>query len=286
MKNKALRTFIYGLLALVICSINFSFTSDGPSKKDTTASTGFKIRTIVIDPGHGGHDAGASGAFSREKNVTLAIGLKLQKAIQKDLKDVNIVMTRTTDEFIELHKRADIGNKNKGNIFLSIHCNSLSDIRRTVGRRVVSIPNKSGKGVLLLVYGFKRTGEQLEAIRENASILQEKNYKAYYTTDNDPTANMVLNAFRDRYRKQSIHLAGLLNKEFTETDGRPSNGVKEQSLHVLANSGMPSVLIETGFINNPDEEDYLNSDDGQTEIVNSIVRAVKQYKRELEQAAP
>jgi len=286
MKNKALKTFIYGLLALLICSINFSFSSDVPGKRDTTASTGFKIKTIVIDPGHGGHDNGASGSFSREKNVTLAIGLKLQKAIQKDIKDVNIVMTRTTDEFIELHKRADIGNKNKGNIFLSIHCNSLSDVRRTVGRRVVSIPNKSGKGVLLLVYGFKRTGEQLEAIRENASILQEKNYKDYYSNDNDPTANMVLNAFRDRYRKQSIHLAGLLNREFTETDGRQSNGVKEQSLHVLANSGMPSVLIETGFINNEDEEQYLNSDEGQTEIVNSIVRAIKQYKRELEQTAP
>lgn len=286
MKNKGLKTFIYGLLALLICCINFSFTSDVPGKRDTTASTGFKIKTIVIDPGHGGHDNGASGSFSREKNVTLAIGLKLQKAIQKDIKDVNIVMTRTTDDFIELHKRAEIGNKNKGNIFLSIHCNSLSDVRRTVGRRVVSIPNKSGKGVLLLVYGFKRTGEQLEAIRENASILQEKNYKDYYSNDDDPTANMVLNAFRDRYRKQSIHLAGLLNREFTETDGRSSNGVKEQSLHVLANSGMPSVLIETGFINNEDEEQYLNSDEGQTEIVNSIVRAIKQYKRELEQTAP
>jgi N-acetylmuramoyl-L-alanine amidase len=286
MKNKGLKTFIYGLLALLICCINFSFTSDVPGKRDTTASTGFKIKTIVIDPGHGGHDNGASGSFSREKNVTLAIGMKLQKAIQKDIKDVNIVMTRTTDDFIELHKRAEIGNKNKGNIFLSIHCNSLSDIRRTVGRRVVSIPNKSGKGVLLLVYGFKRTGEQLEAIRENASILQEKNYKDYYSNDDDPTANMVLNAFRDRYRKQSIHLAGLLNREFTETDGRSSNGVKEQSLHVLANSGMPSVLIETGFINNEDEEQYLNSDEGQTEIVNSIVRAIKQYKRELEQTAP
>src|SRR4051812_23858136 len=115
MKNKALKTFIYGLLALLTCSLNFSFTSGVPGKRDTTANTGFKIRTIIIDPGHGGHDNGASGSFSREKNVTLAIGLKLQKAIQKDIKDVNIVMTRTTDEFIELHKRADIGNKNKGN---------------------------------------------------------------------------------------------------------------------------------------------------------------------------
>jgi N-acetylmuramoyl-L-alanine amidase len=286
MKNKAFKRLIYGLLAFVICFSNFSFITPSPPKRDTTVNSGFKIKTIVIDAGHGGHDNGASGAYSKEKNVTLAIALKLRDAMLKDLKNVNIVMTRTTDDFIELHRRAEIANKNQGNIFLSIHCNSLSDNRRKVNGRTVSIPNHSGKGVLLLVYGYKRTGEQLEAIRENASIFQEKNYKDYYTENNDPAAAIVLNAFRDRYRKQSIRLANILNNEFVNTDGRRTNGVNEQSLHVLANSGMPSVLIETGFINNADDEEYLNSDTGQTEIVNTIIRSVKQYKSEIEQSAP
>ncbi|WP_158828443.1 N-acetylmuramoyl-L-alanine amidase family protein [Mucilaginibacter lacusdianchii] len=299
MKNKAFKRLIYGFLALFICISNFSFRIGDPVKRDSTG-TGFKIKTIVIDPGHGGHDPGAYGSFSMEKNVTLAIGLKLQKAMQKELKDVNVIITRDNDQFVELHKRAEIANKNKGNIFLSIHCNSLASAHERVivdynkgrhGKKVpvyktVSIPNRSGKGVLLLVYGFKRTGEQLEAIRENASILQEKNYKDYYSDSDDPTTAMVLNAYRDKYRKHSIHLADLINTEFTETDGRYSNGVKEQSLHVLANSGMPAVLIETGFINNSQEEEYLNSDEGQTEIVNSIIRAIKQYRREVEQTAP
>ncbi|QJD97843.1 N-acetylmuramoyl-L-alanine amidase [Mucilaginibacter robiniae] len=298
MKIKAFKTSICGLLLGLICFTNYSFGITYQNQLDST-NTGFKLKTIVVDAGHGGHDPGAYGSFSMEKNVTLAIAFKLQQAIQKDLPDVNVVMTRTTDEFVELHKRSEIANKAKGNIFISIHCNSLADSRSseivdyTKGRhgkktpvyKTVVVHNHSGKGVLVLVYGFKRTGEQLEAIRENASILQEKNYKDYYADDDDPTSAMVLNAFRDKYRKQSIHLANLINSEFTDTDGRYSNGVKEQSLHVLANSGMPAVLVETGFINNAEEEEYLNSDNGQTEVVNSIVRAIKQYKRELEQKA-
>ncbi len=285
MKNKALERLIYGLPSLLILIAFFSFKPNPPAKKDSTVANGFRFKTVIVDAGHGGHDPGAYGEFSVEKNVTLAIATKLQAAIEKEMPGVNAIMTRTTNDFVELHKRAEIANQNHGNIFISIHCNSLPGVRRVVNGRTVSAPNRSGKGVLLLVYGFKRTGEQLEAIRENASIYQEKNYKEYYNYGDDPTSAMVLNAFRDKYRKQSIHLANLINDEFTDTDGRYSNGVKEQSLHVLANSGMPAVLVETGFINNPDDEQYLNSEAGQNEIVASIVRAVKQYKKEVEQAA-
>jgi len=285
MKNKALKRLIYRLpsfvLLLTLCSFKTYFT--GP--KDTTANNGFRFKTVIVDAGHGGHDPGAYGENSVEKNVTLAIAFKLQKAIEKEMPGVNAIMTRTTDDFVELHKRAEIANRNHGNIFISIHCNSLPGRRRVINGHPVAVSDRSGKGVLLLVYAFKRTGEQQEAIRENASIYQEKNYKEYYNFEDDPTQGMVLNAFRDKYRKQSIHLANLINEEFTDTDGRYSNGVKEQSLHVLANSGMPAVLVETGFINNRDDEQYLNSEQGQNEIVASIVRAIKQYKKEVEQAA-
>ncbi|GAB2689711.1 hypothetical protein GCM10027037_10660 [Mucilaginibacter koreensis] len=285
MKNKGLKRLILGLPSLLLMFMLCSFTAEHPAPKDSLISSGFKFKTVIIDAGHGGHDPGAFGEYSSEKKVTLAIANKLQKAIEKEIPSVNAIMTRTTDDFVELHKRAEIANHEHGNMFVSIHCNSLPDLRRVINGRSVKVPNKSGKGVLLLVYGFKRTGEQLEAIRENASIYQEKDYKSNYNVENDPTAGMILNAFKDKYRKQSIHLANLINDEFVNNDGRSSNGVKEQSLHVLANSGMPAVLIETGFINNPDDEQYLNSDDGQNEIVASIVRAIKQYKKEVEQGA-
>lgn len=285
MKNKALRRLICRLPLPVILFTLCSFKTQFDAPKDTTINNGFRFKTVIVDAGHGGHDPGAYGEYSVEKNVTLAIANKLQNAIEKDMPGVNAIMTRSTDEFVELHKRAEIANRNHGNIFISIHCNSLPGRRRMINGHPVAVSNRSGKGVLLLVYAFKRTGEQQEAIRENASIYQEKNYKEYYNFADDPTQGMVLNAFRDKYRKQSIHLANLINEEFTDTDGRYSNGVKEQSLHVLANSGMPAVLVETGFINNPDDEQYLNSEQGQNEIVASIVRAIKQYKKEVEQAA-
>jgi N-acetylmuramoyl-L-alanine amidase len=293
MKNKALKRLIYGLSALLISLVHFSLKASPGPVKTPNDTAGYKLKTIVVDAGHGGRATGASGQFSLEKNVTLAIALKLQKALQKEIKDVNILMTRTTDEFVDNGKRAVFANNNKGDIYISIHCNSLSDRRVTdvvdykKGRngkkipvyKTYSVPNRSGKGVLLLIYGLHRTGEQLEAIRENEMAIEEKSDNNY----NDPKQNIILNAYRERFRKLSHHLANLMNTEFKEVDGRPSNGVKEQGLIVLAHSAMPSVLVETGFINNIEEEKYLNSDEGQTEIVNSLVRAIKQYKKEIEQ---
>jgi N-acetylmuramoyl-L-alanine amidase len=286
MKNKAFKTFIYGLLALLTCSSKLSYATSPTDSADTTTSTGFKIKTIAIDAGHGGRAAGALGAFSMEKNVTLALALKLQKAIQKEFKDVNVLMTRTADVFVENASRAVMANENKANIYISLHCNSLSNIRKVVNGKTVSVPNRSGKGVLILVNTFRRSGEQVAAIRENEFAEEENAYSKKTVKELDPTEAMILNAYRDKYRKQSIHLANLVNNEFVNTDGRHSLGVVEQGVKVLASTAMPSILVETGFINNPEEEEYLNSEEGQTEIVNSIVRAVKQYKRELEQAAP
>lgn len=264
---KRLSLFVTTLLLLAF--ISFNALAQDAAKQST-----FKLKTIVIDAGHGGKDPGARGNVSREKDVALMLAKKLKKAIDDSLPDVNTVMTRSDDTFIELHRRADIANNNKGNLFISIHLNSSPE--GTAARA-----NKQ-KGVEVLVYKFSRVGEQLAAIRENASIAYEKDksiYKKY--DDSDPANAIIYNLYLQKYRKQSILFGGLLNKEFTETDGRKSKGVIEQSVHVLANSGMPSVLVEVGFINNPDEEEYLNSADGQNEVVQSILRSVKAYRKTL-----
>ena len=243
-------------------------------KKATAASTppGFRFKTVIIDAGHGGKDPGAHGAYSKEKNVTLAIAKKLRTALTEQVPSLNVVMTRTTDNFIELHRRDDIASENKGNLFISIHCNAS--------------PSKVSdeRGVLLLVYGYHRKGEQLEAIRENASIYIEKDYKEKYSGygDNKAINAIVMSAFQQKFRKQCILFADMVNHEFKSVDGRHSLGVKEQGVLVLQQSAMPAVLVETGFINNPKDEDYLNSADGQAEIVQSIIRAIKKYKQSIE----
>jgi N-acetylmuramoyl-L-alanine amidase len=300
MKNKALKRLIYGLLAFIVSLPLFSFKQIVPLKKDTVADSGFKIKTIIVDAGHGNrgpgmtrYSPGSEGSYSLERNVTLAIALKLQKAIEKEIPSVRVVMTRTTPDDVPFQKRSDIANSNKGDIFISIHCNSLPyrTVKEVVGHkhhkpvyRSVSVPDRSGRGVLLLVYSTKRVGPQIEALRENAEIGSDTQ-ETQSQKDEDPMSVIMLDEFKNKYRKQSIHLADLINNEFTQTDGRPSDGVREQVLFVLDHTAMPSVLVETGYINNAKDEDYLNSETGQNEIVESIVRALKNYKDEVEQVS-
>ncbi len=256
-----------GLLSFTLFSV-YLFLSSFTIKGDTAKTTStFKFKTVVIDAGHGGKDPGAHGVSASEKTVALAIAKKLRDALKAQMPGLNIVMTRSDDTFIELNRRSDIANKANGNLFISIHCNSSPE----------KPPRR--KGVMMLVYGFHRVSEQMEAIRENASIYQEKDYQEKYKKydTSDPINRIVLNAYLQKYRKYSILFGDLLNKEF-KGDGRQSIGVKEQGVLVLAHSAMPAILVETGFINNPQEEKYLSSDDGQNEIVQGIVRAVKNYK--------
>ena len=282
MKNKTLKRLIYCLTIFNVFIATTSFIEEKPVKSDTTTSRPFKLKTIVVDAGHGGRRTGASGSFSLEKDVTLAIAFKLQKAIQSEMKDIKVVMTRTNGEDVDWQKRSDIANEAKGNLFISIHCNSLPDKFSTVHGKRVRIPDRSGKGVLLLVYGFHRTKEEEKAIREN--LIGDKDDQEMNSAfdPNDPTSTILMNAYKNKYRKQSIRFADLVNNEFVDNDGRHSNGVIEQGVLVLCHSAMPSVLVETGFINNPDDEKYLNSDEGQQEIVDSIVRAIMKYRKENE----
>jgi len=299
MKNRVLKGLICCLLALLTSLPFFSFASNS-IKKDTVVSTGYKIKTIIVDAGHGGQHSGAghvslgaSGSYSLERNVTLAVAFKLQKAIEKDLDGVKVVMTRTTEDDVSLQRRADIANENKGDLFISLHCNSLADkrISEVVGHKhhkpvykTMLVPNRSGKGVLILVYGFHRTKEEEKAIKEN---LPEDDLEMNSNPDpTDPASVILTNEYMHKYRKQSIHLAELINNEFVQNDGRPSEGIREQGVLVLCHSAMPAVLVEMGYINNPDDEAYLNSEDGQNEIVASIVRALENYKNEVESAVP
>ena len=220
---------------------------------------------VVKMPGH-------TGPYSLEKNVALSIGKKLKAALTDSIPGLNVIMTRNDDTFIELNKRAEIANQNHANLYISIHCNSSPEGTAERAHKLI--------GALVLVYGYHRKGEQEEAVRENASIYKESDYKQNYAQydQDDPVNAILLNAIMEKYRKQSIRFASLVIDEFRDYDDRQVLGVKEQGVLVLAHSGMPAVLIETGFINNPLEEAYLNSDTGQNEIVQSIVRAVKNYR--------
>jgi len=259
---KSLKVFaLFICFTLIICAVT--------AKAQKPA---FRFKTVVIDAGHGGKDPGARGSYSFEKNVALAIAKKVQFLLEKDMPEINVIMTRTTDKFIELKRRSEIANENEANLFISIHCNSTPEES-----------SHTERGVLFLVYGFHRKQEQMEALRENSSIYIEKDYQKNYAgyIGKDPTALIVLNAFMEKYRKQSILFGELLNKEFVNNDGRKSRGVKEQGVLVLAHSAMPAVLIETGYINNPREEKYLNSKAGQDEIAHSVVRAIKNYRKKI-----
>jgi len=301
MKNKVLKRLIYGLSTFIITLSLFSFKSD-PKKKAAAVDSSFKIKTVIVDPGHGNHhpsgtngyySKGANGSYSYERDVTLAIAGKLQVAIEKQLTGVRAVMTRTTDDDVSWQRRAEIANENKGDIFISLHCNSLADrrVREVVGHKhhkpiykTYSAPDRSGKGVLLLVYAAKRTKEEENAIKQN-QVEAEDAAISDAIESNDPMQIILINQFKVKFRKQSIHLANMINNEFVQTDGRPSDGLREQSLYLLCHSAMPSVLVEMGYINNPDDEAYMNSEKGQNEIVDSIVRAISNYKDEVEQVS-
>jgi N-acetylmuramoyl-L-alanine amidase len=302
MKNKTLKRLICGLAACVASLALFSFkpiSDDGPG---SPADSSFRIKTVIVDAGHGNYhptgtggyfSKGADGTYSHERDVTLAVAKKLQAAIENQLTDVKAVLTRTTDDDVSWQNRAQIANDNKGDLFISLHCNSLGDrhVRELVGHkhhkpvyRTISVPDRSGRGVLILVYGTWRTKEEENAIKHN-QVEEDAEVNTEAMNTNDPTTLILINQFKARFRKQSIRLANLINDEFTQTDGRPSDGIREQGIYVLCHSAMPTVLVEMGYINNPQDEDYLNSDKGQNEIVASIVRAIQKYKDEVEQVS-
>ncbi|WP_026898309.1 N-acetylmuramoyl-L-alanine amidase family protein [Daejeonella oryzae] len=286
MKIIPLRTFIYTILSILLIMPSSSFSKEIPPSP-------YRIRTIVIDAGHGGHDGATRGQFSKEKDVALKVALLLGKSIEDKMKDVKVIYTRTTDVFIPLYERIGIANRAKADLFISIHCNSMP-IRRvqsgykknSKGQKIPiykSVQSTSTRGVETFVSGFGRLDEQDVVMRENASILLEKDYKDNYEgyDPKDPESIIMLSLMKNAFRDQSIKLATFIQDSYIES-GRVDRGVKEQSLAVLAKAGMPAVLTEIGFISNPAEEEYMNSDHGQREIVAGLLKSIQTYKRQVE----
>lgn len=258
----------------------------------------YKIKTIVLDAGHGGKDGTTRGEYSTEKDVALKTVLRLGKLIEENLKDVKVVYTRTEDVFIPLYERIGLANQVKADLFISVHCNDMpvytqryisGYTRNKKGKKVPIYKTRrtkstSTKGTETFVSGSGRIDEQDEAIkRENAAIFLEENYKENYEgfDTSDPESAIILSLMKNTFRTQSLKFAKLIQDEYIHV-GRINRGVQEKSLAVLARAGMPAVLTEIGFISNPGEEDYMNSEAGQIEITNCLLKAIRAYKLSVE----
>lgn len=232
------------------------------------------VRTVVIDPGHGGRAPGAVGRKIKEKDVALAISLKLGEYIKQNLPDVKVIYTRTTDVDVELRDRTRIANENQADLFISIHLNASQ--------------NKSAYGTETFVMGPHRNQANLEVAKlENAAILYEDNYlEAYDGYDpNSPESNIIFSLFQNVYLNQSLTMASLVQDQFRERARRVDRGVKQAGFLVLYRATMPSILIEAGFISNAREEEYLASEEGQNQIASAIYRAFRDYKISQDQLA-
>jgi len=258
----------------------------------------YKIKTIVLDAGHGGKDGITRGAYSTEKDVALRTALRLGKLIEENMKDVKVVYTRTEDVFIPLYERIGLANQVKADLFISIHCNDMPVItqryisgytRNKKGKKVPIYKTRHAKststrGTETFVSGSGRLDEQDEAIkRENASMFLEENYKENYEgfDANDPESAILLSLMKNAFRTQSLKFAKLIQDQYVGV-GRVNRGVQEKSLAVLARAGMPAVLTEIGFLSNAAEEDYMNSEAGQIEITNCLLKAIQAYKMSVE----
>ena len=227
---------------------------------------------VVIDAGHGGHDPGAIGKISKEKNINLNVALKLGNLIKRNCDDVKVVYTRSRDVFIPLDRRAEIANNAKADLFISVHTNALAN-------------NRTAKGASTWTLGLAKSDANLEvAKRENSVILYESDYQTRYAGFNPNSAEsyIIFEFMQDKYMEQSVHLASLVQKQFRHTCRRVDRGVHQAGFLVLKASAMPSILVELGFISTPEEERYLNSEAGANTMAKGIYHAFLNYKREQE----
>lgn len=236
------------------------------------AQEAYRIKTIVLDAGHGGHDSGCRGVSAVEKEVTLDIALLTEKLLKEALPDVQIVQTRRTDVFVPLHQRAQIANKHRADLFVSIHCNASK--------------SSAPYGTETYLMGLHVSEENLEvSMRENSVIAMEKNYETHYEgfDPQSPEAYIVLSMNQSAHLAQSITLASLIEKELARR-GRHSRGVKQAGFLVLWRVTMPAVLVEVGFLSNRNEERFLASEEGKRQIARGIADAIVTFKRQVEAA--
>lgn len=302
---------IFRLLFLIILmAASIFFAAFHPNSTDQITKGSKLVRTIIIDPGHGGRDVGARGDFSTEKDICLSVSLKLGKMIEAKYPDVRLLYTRKEDVYPTLYDRANLANDNKGDLFICVHVNSAADqIKREflryktvvtyVGKgnkrrkvtkqvpqyRTYRVPNPA-KGTETYIWGANKSEAKEVAVRENAPMLAEDNYQSTYGTVDPSSPEFVALALlkTKQYFKRSATFAGFIQDEFVKV-GRVDRDVRQRPvpIWVLQATAMPSVLIETGFISNPEEEKYLNSEEGQTELSECILRALGTYLNWLEQ---
>ena len=286
------------------------------------AQTTKKIKTIIVDAGHGGKDFGAHGGYegglnSYEKNITLDISLKLVAELRRQLPDVKIVPTRTTDIYQNPREKAEIANENKGDLFICIHADAvnLKTGRRQIGshketryhvkysgrgkrKKKISTPytvtvptyeyykiGSQRSGTSIWLFAAHKTSDKLKAVMDNEELQIESGIDSVYNSINfdTPEGRIRAKIYADRYQKKSIKLATMVDEEVDKTD-RAALGLyqRQVGIWVLQATNMPAILIETGFITNHDDERYLNSDKGQQELAECITRAVKKYKEDID----
>lgn len=254
----------YHIISVLICliiSMNTAFSQSNPS---------YAVRTVVIDAGHGGKDPGAVGKISQEKNITLAIALKTGSLIAANCPDVKVIYTRKTDEFIELHRRADIANKAKADLFISIHVNANQ--------------NKEATGTDTWTMGLAKNDANLKVAKmENDVISLEADASQYKgMSANDNEAIILHKLQQGVFCDNSLTFASMVQSQFKNEVGRKDRSVHQAPFLVLWKTAMPSVLIETGFITNDEEEKWLNQTDNQAEMAYAIYQAFLEYKKYIE----
>jgi N-acetylmuramoyl-L-alanine amidase len=284
-----------------------------------SAAQSKKLKTIVVDAGHGGSDPGAHGIYegtlgSYEKDVTLAIAMKLVAELKKRLPDVKVVPTRTTDVFDNVRVKANIANEANGDLFLCIHADSgpVKTGRRQTGSRTVTrykvyytkvgkkrikhsdpydveIPDyenykipMTARGTSVYIFAAGKTDDKLDAIMDNSHTNTEDSVYNNFNF-NTPEGKILAQTYAKLYQEKSDLIASLVNDEIDDT-GRPALGVKQRQkgIWVLSATKMPAILIETGYINTPEDERYINSKEGQQELAEAITKAVIKYKTQLE----
>lgn len=236
-----------------------------------TLQAAAKTFIVVIDAGHGGKDPGAKGTLVNEKEINLAVALKLGRLIEENHSDVRVIYTRKTDRFIELDERANIANRNKADLFISIHTNA---VRR----------GSSARGTETYTLGLARSEENLEvAMRENSAILLEDNYQQKYEgfDPNSSESYIIFEFIQNKHIEQSISLASEVQKCFT-TANRSNRGVRQAGFLVLRKTSMPSILVELGYISNREEERFMKSDNGRNKLAQALYNAFTKYKREYD----
>jgi len=256
---------------------------------------GKKVTKVVLDAGHGGKDMGAQGAISYEKDIALAVTLKLGRLLSDSMRNMEVVYTRTEDAYPSLVERHEIANKSNADLFIAIHVNSTpyTYTRHLQGYKTVTRKGKKVKqpiyksvrhhtttrsGCETYVMGLHRSGQQKDAIGEYGDNVSEE---PGLLNENDPQTEIIVQQYQQAFLGKSVILAKHVQEQFA-FGGRADLGVKQKGLEVLAGSAMPGVLVEIGFITNVEEEAYLNSERGQMEVAVAIYRAIKAYKNDVE----